>query len=408
MKKAIKYLSGMKFRCFMLLTCLILMVGATSCSSDDFGTNLPDDPKQLSKAELIQQALSRMPQTRGENPNAVVMVTTKKDVIIRGVATEDMTIYWDTEGTEPITKGTFELPYHFTIDEPVYCIHIKGSEKAIMWLLVNDSELIHLNVENNTEIEYLDCGKNKLDSLSLTGCPNLKIIRAQENELSSIDVTQLPLLEDLFLEINHLRSLDVSQNPNLQSLQVEYNWLTGIDVSKNPNLRTLEVGGNNITDLDLLKNRNLRRISIESLYLKTLNKLSVGSTSFAYFPNLEEIDVSYTDFTSLDLSNNPFVYGIDIDGTAITQLDISDLSIEYLHASFSNLTNLSSTTASLKDAYDLRIDMTPFENNTTAFYYFLDKLPDRTGLLEGQLWTYSSIPNGYRLDLNRRNWKIYQ
>ncbi len=70
MKKAIKYLSGMKSRCFMLLTCLILLVSATSCSNDNFETNLPDEPKQLSKsellqkyskAELIEQALSRMP-----------------------------------------------------------------------------------------------------------------------------------------------------------------------------------------------------------------------------------------------------------------------------------------------------------------------------------------------------------
>ena len=91
MKKAIKYLSGMKSRCFMLLTCLILLVGATSCSSDDFETNLPEESKQLSKsellqkyskAELIEQALSRMPQTRADN-NRVRMITIKDSITIR-------------------------------------------------------------------------------------------------------------------------------------------------------------------------------------------------------------------------------------------------------------------------------------------------------------------------------------
>ena len=81
MKKVI-CLSSMKSRCFMLLTCLILLVGVTSCSSDEFETNLPDESKQLSKAELIEQALSRMPKTRGGNPNAVVMVTIQNSVQI--------------------------------------------------------------------------------------------------------------------------------------------------------------------------------------------------------------------------------------------------------------------------------------------------------------------------------------
>ncbi len=409
MKKVI-CLSSMKSRCFMLLTCLILLVGVTSCSSDEFETNLPEETKQLSKAELIEQALSRMPKTWAGATEGVIMVTTKKEVKIRVLATEDVTIDWGTGETTPISKeDTTTKPYWFDADKSPYCIWIKGDKEAIKKLWVDDNELIYLNVRNNTGLEFLDCGKNKLDTLRLTGCPNLKTVWANESELSLIDVTDLSLLEDLFLELNHLRSLDVSQNPNLQSLRVEYNWLTGIDVSKNTKLRTLEVGGNNITDLDLRKNRGLRRISIESLYLQTLNGLPVDSASFGYFANLEELDVSYTDFTSLDLSNNPFVYGIDIDGTAITQLDISDLSIEYLHASFSNLTNLIYTIANLANSYDLRIDGTPFEYRANAFYDFISDIPDRTGKSEGQLWTYSPyLTDFWTKIINAKNWRIYQ
>ena len=99
MKKVI-CLSSMKFRCLMLLACLILLVGVTSCSSDEFETNLPEEPKQLSKAELLQkyskaelieQALSRMPQTRADN-NRVRMITIKDSITIRYSATEDMKI----------------------------------------------------------------------------------------------------------------------------------------------------------------------------------------------------------------------------------------------------------------------------------------------------------------------------
>ncbi|MDE7074721.1 MAG: hypothetical protein K2O69_06720, partial [Odoribacter sp.] len=61
MKKTSIDLNGIKSRCFVLLTCLSLAFATTSCNNDDFEFNEPEQQKQYTKAELIEQALSQLP-----------------------------------------------------------------------------------------------------------------------------------------------------------------------------------------------------------------------------------------------------------------------------------------------------------------------------------------------------------
>ena len=58
----------------MLFACLALMASVTSCSEDYFEENIPEKSKQLSKAELIEQALSLKAKTRAIPPFPVVMI----------------------------------------------------------------------------------------------------------------------------------------------------------------------------------------------------------------------------------------------------------------------------------------------------------------------------------------------
>ena len=114
MKKFKMYLSSIKSMYFILLSCLTLLLGTISCSNDNFETDLPEEAKQLSKAELLQkyskaelieQALSRMPQTRAEN-NRVRMVTIKDSITIRYSATEAMSMQINGCTETPMEKGT--------------------------------------------------------------------------------------------------------------------------------------------------------------------------------------------------------------------------------------------------------------------------------------------------------------
>lgn len=388
------YLNSMKSRCFMLVACVILVLGVTSCNSDDFDSITPDEQKELSNAELIEQALSRMPKTRGNAPFPVSMIVTQRTVTIDFSASEDMVIWWDDEGTTTIKGKTFaNQTYTFSKDKSQYIIFLQGSNEALNNLDVYNNGLTYLEVTNNTNLMSLLCLSNRLTELDLTGCTNLRTIWAGYNNLSSIDVSHLSQLE---------------------SLLVDANQLTNIDVSKNQNLQVLHVGKNQITDLDLTKNTNLWDIRLSDLSIKTINNSNISDRSFAAFPKLQQLDVSYTPFTSLDLSNNPLVEGLQISGTAITQLDISNLQMVYLYATNSNLTNLTYTSNNLLYTVELSVKGTPFEALSSNLVNLITRaLPDRNApnknghIQQGHLYTSSDITLWMPL-VTAKNWVVNQ
>lgn len=404
MKKVIKYLNGMKSRCFILLTCLILLVSATSCSNDNFETNLPDEPKQLSKsellqkyskAELIEQALSRMPKTRAVEPYPVMMVTTKKTVSIICYANESVIIHWNSIDETLVEREDGNVKtYTYSDDEPVHGIWLEASSAAIMNLDVYSDGLIFLDVVNNINLTNLSCSYNSLDSLNLDGCYSLRELYADFNPLSSLDLTHLSELRTLFVRATQLTDIDVSNNPELEELFVGYNQ---------------------ITDLDLTNNTALKNIGIDALPLRTINNIPINAKSFAAFPKLEMINMHNTSFLdSLDLLDNPLVRYIDISWSTITQMNISNLQIDYLDARFSQLINLKYTLDNLKpDCYYINIIETPFEKNRTNVYFLASSIPDRTrpnrfgSIQQGQLYTTSETIKDFLDPLTGKNWVVY-
>ena len=438
MKKVI-CLSSMKSRCFMLLTCLILLVGATSCSSDDFEINLPDDPKQLSKsellqkyskAELIEQALSRMPKTRGGNPNAVVMVTIQNSVQLQCSVTDDMTIYYYNDGNEESREVNQNIREHnlvFTDSFPSHGITIVGSEDALQSLTVNNSGLILLDVSGNTKLGSLTCMDNYLDEIDLTGCLDLSTLN---NELISLDLTCFPNLFSLQVENNRLmdlnlpesssifilsmnnnqiKELDLSGAPSLYILEAANNPLRNLNLTQNTYLMYLDVSYSQITDLDLSRNISLETINLESTPIKKLNNDVFSDTSFAVFKELQQLNVAHTSsLTALDLSNNSGVILVDISGSAVTQLDISGSQILYLYATRSKLTDLIYESRNFEKLYELRIERTPFENEEINIRRLSKNLPPKTVEIPGHLYTYSSYINMYYSDFKRINWLVNQ
>ena len=420
----------------MLLACLILLVGVTSCSSDEFETNLPEEPKQLSKAELLQkyskaelieQALSRMPKTRANN-NRFEMVTIKDSVCIQLSTTETIWIQWTDEEGVAVTAGSnVEKKYKFTDGYSSHCIYIEGTKEAIQSLTIDNNELISLKIYSNENLVTLSCVNNHLDELDLPNeCQALQVLHVSNNELSALEVTHIPLLYHLYAENNQLTYLDVSGNSNLFQLMLGNNKITAIklsenlstlnlsgnpieniDLSNNPNLMNIDVSFTSITDLDLSNNPNLIAISLEGLPIKTINNLSISDLSFVSFPKLMFFNVASTPFTSLDLSKNTMMYSVNISGSAITQLNISGIRVYSLKATRSKLTDLIYTRNDFVRLYDLRIESTPFEKVWDNINSLSSNLPERSETNPGHLYTYSK--HIYLLEINRNDhWLINQ
>ena len=430
MRKTVMYLSSIKPRYFMLLVYLFLIAGATSCRDDHFESDLTDDSIQLSKAELIQQALSRMPQTRGDNPNAVVMVTIKNTVNFRCWALDSMVIHWGDASTTSMTQKIPNVNYShtYTDGKPSHLIYISGSKQSIRNLLVGDNGLIFLDISYNENLMVLNCTNNHLDEVGWTGCSGLQYLYVANNELATIEVSHLIMLQGLDVKENRLTSLNVSKNQKLARLWIGKNQITDLDISENPNLFILEMENNPISSLDLtqhvdmatlnvsctlIKKLDLRRntklqyLSLEGLSLETFNNHPVDDMSFSIYPQLKQLNVAYTPYTALDLFYNPLIQDINISGTEISRLDIADLSVKYLSASYSKLTSLIYTPNSLANLYELRIERTPFEKDESVLDFAL-VLPSRSEEEPGHLYSYSPYLDSLASCLKDMNWLINQ
>lgn len=409
MKETMMYLSSIKSRYFMLLVYLFLIAGATSCRDDNFESDLTDDSIQLSKAELIQQALRRLPQTR-INPSGIAMVTIKDTVTIKGRCspTEEMMIVWNADSIISIPMGTdFEYTYVYTDNHSSHGIYLLGSELSIQSLNVDNNGLILLDIYSNENLTALSCVNNHLEAIDLTSCTQLMWLYTSNNEFSIIDVSNNPNLFLLETGNNPIKYLDLGKNTNLMLLDISYTQVSDIDLSKNIGLTFLDVSYTSITSIDLHKNLNLESIVLEGLLIEMFNNHSISDTSFSIYSQLWQLNVAYTPFTALDLSNNPKINRIDISGTEISQLDLSYFQIQYLYASDSKLANLICEKKDLTNLYYLRIERTPFEEVRNNILALALALPLRTEDYPGHLYSYSPFLHDLEA-IGGMNWLINQ
>ena len=376
----------MKSGYFMLVVCQTLLLGASACGHEEFRIEVPEVKKEWTKQELIEQALSRMPQTRGAIVS-VQMVTTSRTLSIKCKASESMIIKWENQ-TDTISPNSDSVYVHTYSDNlPSHPILITGSREALQSLNVDSNRLISLRIDAS-KLSSLYCQENYLDELDLTKCPALMTILADNNELSSINIDSLTRLRVVRLSHNRLTQIDVSKNKFIYALCVDDNQLTDIDLTKNPDLLLLYIGKNSITNLNLSSNYRLQNISLNHLPLETYNGSPVNTENFNKFNihRLSQLDIAYTPFTSLDLSQKS-VRELDISGTAITHLNLSRSSIETFYATRSKLAELTYSTTTFNNAQDIRIERTPFENDCKNMEDFAKALFGTNR--QGKLYTYT-------------------
>lgn len=121
-------------------------------------------------------------------------------------------------------------------------------------LRLSFNSLTEFSVENES-LEGLLISHNLLQSIDLSGAPQLKNVLLRTNELTNLDVTSNTLLETLVFSNNQITTVNLEHNPNLQYLYCSSNLLTQLDIShlinldflvidRNPDLSCIKVGGN--------------------------------------------------------------------------------------------------------------------------------------------------------------------
>ncbi|MDY8138028.1 hypothetical protein [Aquimarina sp. 2201CG5-10] len=179
-------------------------------------------------------------------------------------------------------------------------------------------------IEAFINLEVLDVSDNLLTTLDLTSNTKLIELTTEDNELTSVNIQNLDKLEDLDLNDNLLTTLDVSTNIALIEINIQLNNnLTTLDLS---NLTALE-------KFNCLRARSLSTVILDNntaLQTITAYDANINSLDLAECPNIEVLNLSLNNLTTLDASNNPLLTRIELRDNPLTSLDLRTGNIQAL------------------------------------------------------------------------------
>lgn len=203
---------------------------------------------------------------------------------------------------------------------------IQQSEaNQVMVLDVNNSSIASLDGINSfMNIETLDCNHNNLGKLWVSNNPNLKWINASYNPLNyfsgSGGLSVADNIEYLNLQSTLLSALDVSYKSQLAYLNLK----------NNTNIIDLKANNSNLSTLLLNGCTNLRSLDCSYNQLNSLDLENLNITS--------EIEYQY--------AGGYFIFprgGVNCSHNNISDLNITNLSTNFLNCSYNNITSLDTT-----------------------------------------------------------------
>ena len=149
-----------------------------------------------------------------------------------------------------------------------------GFEGVSAWttLTINSADMTTLaGIGHFTQLKTLECERNQLTSLNLSGLPNLVTLYCSDNQLTSLNLSGLTSLTSLTCYGNKLTSLNLDGTTGLESLDCGDNKLTSLDVSKLTSLTTLKCYKNQLTTLDVSKLTKLTNLDCRGNLLTALD-----------------------------------------------------------------------------------------------------------------------------------------
>ena len=179
-----------------------------------------------------------------------------------------------------------------------------------------ENALTKLNVSGQTNLTSLDCSFNSLTTLDVSGLTNLTSLDCYRNELAKLDVSNLTLLTKLDCAYNQLTALNVSKLTHLTNLDCAHNQLTALDVSNLTGLKDFDCSDNQLTELDVSNLTGLEELDCSENQLTALN---VSNLTL-----LTKLDCADNQLTALDLNGLTALENLDCSENRMSSLDISE------------------------------------------------------------------------------------
>lgn len=212
-----------------------------------------------------------------------------------------------------------------------------GKAKKLKTLIINYCGLRTLNVKGCTSLEELDCSNNRIVNFDVSKMTSLKKLNCSRNAqfMESMNISGCTGLEELSVGSNmEVKSIDLTACTKLKKLDYDGATFESVDLTPLVLLEELTLSMSETTSLDVSNNKELR---ILNCYGNTsLTNLDVSQNT-----KLEELKCDVTRISSLDLGNNRELKVLNCENTKLTTLNVSQLTLlENLNISNTQITTL--------------------------------------------------------------------
>lgn len=315
--------------------------------------SVPADPSSISEAAFdtdLPDSRSSAPESESTSVPADISNETKPDDVIDPASStsrvEAETVTEPIEGSETGTDSETLLPAEIELKK-IAPVDESPSETAARSADVGDIPIDEQHFPGKVFREWL-LGKREGDPAN----PNVfgsddgvltESERAAVKELrfhystqsgplppaEGLDLTGIEYFPNLTMlsvqNVEITKDLDVSQNTKLKTLSLALTGIKGtVDVSSLPDLEVLILSRNEITSLDVSHNPKLKNLGVSMLEKDGLTG-KLTELDLSNNPALTYIDIDGNKLSSLDLSNNKELTTIDVDNNELQVLDVSML-----------------------------------------------------------------------------------
>jgi Leucine-rich repeat (LRR) protein len=243
-----------------------------------------------------------------------------------------------------------------------------SANPSLITFVCDSNNLEELNVSANRALVALSCSGNRLTSLNVASNKDLKTLICNDNKLLSLTVTKNTKLETLLCQDNDIiRMMDLSNNLSLKMMNCKNNrQLARLYLKAGQKIETL-LKDDDVTNIKYfgeeglsidIPDENFRNYLVENfdknedseiskeeaLLIKTINCSNKDINSLSgmeYLVNLQDLNCSGNNLTSLSLSANTALRTLDCSDNQLSTMDIIGCTeLRQLYCENNNLTSL--------------------------------------------------------------------
>lgn len=249
---------------------------------------------------------------------------------------------------------------------PTDVVKIYGDASQLSLIYAEGAYITEADFQKCTNLEVIDLSHNELRALDLTPFTKLYAIYLTGNPFTKetplkigapkpdLEILEVDIIDHFDQSFNlsdypNIKTFDAYHNvdlwncdpsgcPELRMLSLEMTNVSKIDVSKNLKLMSLNVSETRVAELDLSKNENLQYL-IAGHVSGTINVgYRLNGIDLSNNPNLTFLDLNGNKLTNVDLSNNPKLTHLLLKSNCLTSLDLSKNTELYsINANFNDM-----------------------------------------------------------------------